>query len=61
MGLILFMKDGNGGISYSTLLNQNNGANQKTIPDKIRPIVYLKSNLRTTGKDENGAWVISEE
>lgn len=28
---------------------------------KIRPIVYLKANLRTTGKDENGAWVISEE
>lgn len=27
----------------------------------IRPIVYLKTNLRTTGKDANGAWMISEE
>lgn len=52
---------GRGGITYSTLLGQYNGAYQSSIPDKIRPIVYLKSNLRTTGKDENGAWVISEE
>lgn len=27
---------------------------------KIRPIVYLKSDLKTTGKDENGAWIIAD-
>lgn len=28
--------------------------------DGIRPIVYLKTDLMTTGKDANGAWIISE-
>lgn len=26
----------------------------------VRPLVYLKSNIQTTGKDESGAWMISE-
>lgn len=26
----------------------------------IRPLVYLKSSIQTTGKDESGAWMISE-
>ena len=26
----------------------------------IRPIVYLKTNLKTNGKDSNGAWTIIE-
>lgn len=26
----------------------------------VRPIVYLKTNIQTTGQDENGAWIIEE-
>lgn len=26
----------------------------------IRPIVYLKTNLQTTGQDENGVWMLAE-
>ena len=24
----------------------------------VRPLVYLKSDLQTSGKDANGAWII---
>lgn len=62
MGVILFLKDINGGITYSTTAGQyNNKLFESSKYDNIRPIVYLKANLRTTGKDENGAWMISEE
>lgn len=55
------MKDGNGGITYSTLVTAlDSEVVQYNRHDSIRPIVYLKANLRTTGKGENGAWIISE-
>lgn len=56
------MKVGNGGISFSSIVQgSDNELIQYSKYDNIRPIVYLKTNLQTTGQDENGAWVISEE
>ena len=31
------------------------------IDTRIRPVVHLKNTVKTTGKDENGAWIIVDE
>ncbi|MCI8481608.1 MAG: hypothetical protein HFJ27_00480 [Clostridia bacterium] len=38
----------------------SDGLQQHARSSRIRPIVYLKNNSKTSGQNENGAWVISE-
>lgn len=42
------------------LVSTNSDVKNKEACANIRPIVYLKSNLQTTGKDKNGAWMLAE-
>lgn len=37
----------------------NNGFFENSLSYGVRPIVYLQSNLKTSGKDINGAWKIN--
>lgn len=39
----------------------NNSFKANTIDNKLRPIVYLKASVKTTGQDSNGAWTIVDE
>ena len=38
----------------------NNNAEERGEAMGVRPIVYLKSNIQTSGKDASGVWIISE-
>lgn len=46
---------------YITINTNNEGFQENSYGmGGVRPIVYLKSNVQTTRKDENGAWIIEE-
>ena len=40
--------------------NSDNLTSYSGIDGSVRPIVYLKSNIQTSGQNENGVWQISE-
>lgn len=60
-----FVPMGSTGVVFSpTMLcltsNSPSWPEQNSRQGGIRPIVYLKTDLMTMGKDANGAWIISE-
>ncbi|MCI8481589.1 MAG: hypothetical protein HFJ27_00365 [Clostridia bacterium] len=50
-----------GQVAYEYLCNGiYNNVDEFNVSRAIRPIVYLKLNVQTEGKNENGEWTISE-
>ncbi len=62
-GITFFMRlVGNGNVFYNYLCGASSDEiYENPLSDNVRPIVYLKTNIKTDGKNSNGEWIIVEE
>ena len=52
----------NGSVDYSSFGNGRSSSFSESSSDRgVRPIVYLKSNIQTSGKNTSGAWNIIDQ